>query len=509
MSRKRWVIVGAAALLVVAGYIGYQMLADRNEAEAIEMTQAVVSRGTLQESVGGTGAIGPSEQVSLGFSSSGEVKEVLVAVGDGVVAEQPLAVLDTTELTLDLASAEASLASARSELVTARQDLQEVLDGPDERELEEAKLSLESAKNSLWATQGRRDATCGRVKAGLGQKYECDQAEASVLQGEGSVRSAQLAYDEVLAGPTESEIAAARDKVTQAESKVTSAESQAEQARLRLEEATLVSPIDGTVIELNVSAGEMAGTSEAAAVVANLSSLEVEINLDETDIASVETGAEASIVLDAFPDDELTGSVSEIAISGATESGVVLFPVTVSVDPTDVPVRPGMTADVEIVTMSVENVLIIPASAVVSLPRGDFVTVPVTETSDEDDSDSGSQAEVGDSSEPGSGMPGQGWGPPGGEGFDPSQMSEMDSERLAAMRQRGMAGTTSLTGETRLIPVELGAATSSQVEVLSGLSEGDIVLVQQVSASSSDTTEQFGRPGGDMRMMGGMFRGGP
>jgi HlyD family secretion protein len=486
MTRNRWLALGAVVLLVVAVYFGYDWWNQRNATADVEEEFVVVARGTLQESVGGTGAVAPADEVSLAFANGGLVEEVLVAEGDEVSADQPLAVLDTRELTLSLAAAEASLASAESGLLSAQASLRDLLDGPDAAELEAAKIKLESAKDGLWATQARRDGTCGRVDNGRGEQYECDSAEASVLQGEGSVRSAQLEYDEVLAGATESEIISARDKVTQAESQVASAKSQYEQARLKLEDATLVSPIDGTVLELNLREGESVGSSDAAIVIADLSAMQVEINLDETDIAAVEAGSDALITLDAFPDDELTGSVASIAIAGSTESGVVLYPVTVSVESTDLPVRPGMTADVEIITMSVENVLKIPARAVVSTPRGDFVALALPEG--ESDLD----------------------GSAGGEGFDRSQLQQMDPERLAAMRERGGArgAMLGLTG-SRMVQVTLGAESGSEVEVVSGLSEGDVVVVPQLAAASSSAEPGFGPPpGGEFRMMGGVIRGG-
>jgi len=99
-------------------------------------------------------------------------------------------------------------------------------------------------------------------------------------------------------------------------------------------------------------------------VISDLSVLVVDINLDETDVAQVTVGQEALVSVDAFPDAELIGDVTYIAPIAETQSGVVLYPVTVRLEPNEFPVRAGMTADVEIISASQEGALIVPLRAV-------------------------------------------------------------------------------------------------------------------------------------------------
>jgi len=136
------------------------------------------------------------------------------------------------------------------------------------------------------------------------------------------------------------------------------------QARLQLERATLTAPMASTVTVLDAEIGEMVNLGQMVLVLSDLTALEVEVNLDETDVAHVAVGQEALVSVDAFPGVEMVGQVTYVASVAQSQSGVVLFPVTVRLSSKDLPVRARMTADVEIVTASQEGALIVPLRAV-------------------------------------------------------------------------------------------------------------------------------------------------
>jgi RND family efflux transporter MFP subunit len=172
------------------------------------------------------------------------------------------------------------------------------------------------------------------------------------------------------------------------------------------------------VTALNFQAGEYVTSGKPVAVIGNLTHLEAEVNLDETDIPRIQTGMVVSVSVDAFPGQQLTGQITEIALSANTQSGVVLYPVTVRLDPTDpsagsgqaLPLRSSMTVNV---TFPVEE-------------RIDTLLVPYRAVETE-----GGQAYV-------------------------TRVAVSGSERVA---------------------VTLGLVTDTQVEILSGLKDGDVVTV--------------------------------
>ena len=144
-------------------------------------------------------------------------------------------------------------------------------------------------------------------------------------------------------------------------------------AQDRLEDTALKAPVAGTVTALYVQVGEMAGAGRAAIVLSDVAALEVSVNLDETDVARVAVGQEARVSLDAFPGVEMAGEVTYIAPTADVSSGVVLYPVTIRLTPPGLPVRAGMTADVDIVTASQEDALIVPLRAIKSEGKEAYV----------------------------------------------------------------------------------------------------------------------------------------
>lgn len=459
MSKHAWILVAGLAGPLALGLQGCGAIGGADEGGATRQT-AIVERGELALTIDGTGSLATGKAVSLAFAGGGTVDEVFVAEGDGVVAGQPIAVLDTRDLRLALQSAEASLASAQVELASARASLERLRAGPDANALAVAQINLDKARDQRWGSQAQRDGVCGRVEAGRGAQYECDQAEASVLQAEDGVRLAELALEELQAGADADALADARDKVAQAQAQVAAAEIQRDRARLGIEQATLSTPISGTVTALAIEPGASAGTAQAA-LVEDLAALEVVVQVDETDVGRIAVGQPARVILDAYPDAPLEGQVASIAPVADTQSGVVLFPVTVAVDTGGLDPRPGMTAEVEIIVERVAHTLIIPLRAVQSGPEGDTVIrLP-------------SAGGMADAAAPGR--------PAGG----------------AAVRP---AATVDLAAAER-VPVTLGLVTDSQVEVRQGLAEGDVILLPG-APTGSDAEE-----GPPPMPFGGVLRG--
>jgi len=352
------------------------------------------------------------------------------------------AALDSARAQLEQLKAgpdEVELAAARAALDSAQKNLAKVLAGPTQFELDRAKRNLDQARNQLYAAQQQRDIVCGRAnmspEEALAQgitpatRDQCQQAEAQVLIAQVNVDQAAAALEELKAGPDEATVAAAQAQVAEAqarlqrllkgpseaelaaaEAQVRQAEAQLEklkagptkeelaaaqaqvdqaratlqQAELALEQATLVAPMDGTVAAVNVNPGELVSSALPAVVLVDTSGFEITLAIDETDIGQVQVGQRVSIGLDAFPDRELSGRVTRIAPSGTAQQGIVSYTVTILPDPTDVPLRPGMTASVDIIVAEKENVLLVPNRAlrfeegrrIVLVQRGDE-TVPV------------------------------------------------------------------------------------------------------------------------------------
>lgn len=205
------------------------------------------------------------------------------------------------------------------------------------------------------------------------------------------------------------------------------AELSLQNARDSLEDYIITSPIDGSIIEMNYKAGDNVdptSTSTSAkgylAVIYDMSALEFQMQIDELDIHSIQAGQRVEITSDALDGKTFTGRVDKVNINGSTANGVTTYPVTIMVDdPKEL--LPGMNVSAKIIVEQIEHVLCVPVSAV---SRGNLVTV----------ADPGAMSEDG--------------------------LSVADPSKL------------------RQVEVVLGRNDDTYIEITSGLSEGDIVLIQ-------------------------------
>ena len=217
---------------------------------------------------------------------------------------------------------------------------------------EQARYNLEAADAALIAAQAQLDELTGGP-----DPDQLRASEANVWTVAAQRDAAQAQLDLLLAG-------AMAEEIQTAEASVVDARAALEQAQLALERATLMAPIAGTVTRLDIQPGEIANANQLIVVLSDLVTLELEANLDETEVARVMAGQEARVTLDAFPGTELVGEVTQIASVAQSGNGAVVYPVTVRLEPSDLPVRAGMTADASIVTASQAGALIVPLRAV-------------------------------------------------------------------------------------------------------------------------------------------------
>ncbi len=298
------------------------------------------------------------------------------------------------------------IAAARAQVEAAEAALQRLLAGPDEAQVAQAKATLAQAEAALRQAQAAYDAVAHRPDvAMLPQALQLEQAtieyerakaayeqalkgpsEEQIKQARAQVEQARATLKRLLESPTPADIAAAEAQVAQAEAnlkrltegaspdEIAAQEAQVEQARLALEQARLNlqgaeirAPFDGTVVALGAKEGEVVSAATPVVTLADLSRFELEVTVDEMDIALVEAGDPVTITLDAYRDTPMRGTVIYVApVPAADRQGVVSFPVRIELDLATAPgpVRAGMTASAEIIVQQLDNVLIVPNRAI-------------------------------------------------------------------------------------------------------------------------------------------------
>ncbi len=279
--------------------LGWNIFTGDSDAEPYRT--AAIDRGAITRVVNATGTLQPLVSANVGSTVSGPVQQVLVDFNTQVRAGQVLARLDPTPFQQRIVQAQAQLAQAQAQAAVANSDY---------------------------------------------QRY--------VLLQQRGFASEQLMAQQRAARDT------ARAAVAQASAQVGT-------ARTDLERSVIRSPIDGVVVDRQVNVGQSVAASLQAPtlfiIAQDLSRLQANITVDEADIGEVREGQDVRFTVDAFPDREFEGRVSQVRQQGVADSGVVSYTVVVEADNPGRQLLPGMTANAEIVLEQRENVLRLPNTA--------------------------------------------------------------------------------------------------------------------------------------------------
>ena len=250
--------------------------------------------------------------------------------------------------------ADAALAQARVDYEAARQD--EISGLADaEAKLAQAQADLATLRNPNAETLAAAQAQLAAAEAKLAQLTGA-QRQGALNAQQGNLAAAQAQLDELLANPRTSDLA-------RAEAKVAQAQAQLEQAQIALDEATLRAPFPGTVAAVNVAPGEDVG-QQAPVTLLDTTRYQVNVTVDEVDVARVAVGQPVEVLIDALGAPALAGTVKRIAPLSQPDNSVTAYEITVEIDPGARTLKAGMTASASIVSEKIASALYVPAAAV-------------------------------------------------------------------------------------------------------------------------------------------------
>ena len=175
----------------------------------------------------------------------------------------------------------------------------------------------------------------------------------SVASANAAVVSAQQQLDRLKNGPSDYDLQAAEISLNLAELAV-------EQAQTALDNAMLVAPFNGVIAQNQLVEGEVPPSDNAAMLLVDSSELYVDLAIDETDVVKLSGGQQVELTFDALPDAGITGRVTRIGTTPSIVGQLVTYPVRVTLNPTDAPVRIGMSATATIIVDQLDNTLIVP-----------------------------------------------------------------------------------------------------------------------------------------------------
>ena len=341
----------------------------------------------------------------------------------------------------------------------------------------------------------------------------------NLLIHEGSYVEKNSDLFQVTAKTAEEYLKEFKDAVESADDSLENAENKLSNTQDSVDDYTITAPISGTVITKNAKVGDKISKSSSGtttmAVIYDLSTMTLEMSVDELDVSSVKVGQSVEITADAVEGETFTGTVTNVSLQSSYSNGVTNYPVTVTLDDTG-SLLPGMNVDAKIILDSSENALVIPASA---LMRGNRVYVKKspdsTENADTQRNDSSDNAGDADSERknPGDGTQNADSAdrqPDAGAEASGSSKGSGTDNSSSKSNGSGKSGSSNVPDGFEVVQVTTGIINDDYVEILSGLSEGDEVYISSDSGSSTQTNQMqmggMGGPGGDM---GGGTPGGP
>lgn len=352
-SWRRWLPVGVAGVLLVAGLAWWAMPAS--------MPGVVVQRSDLTRTLQFTARVETRNRVELGVTQTGRVLEVKVREGEAVRRGQSLIVLEQDEARAALAQAEANLAQSRARL-SSQQSLA----------LPSAQAAQAQAEATLQAAQAELKRTEALVAQGFFSQSRLDEARraAEVAQAQ---RDAARAQWKANAGQG-AEQAAARAQALAAEAAV-------QVARARLDQTTVRAPADGAVLLRAVEPGQIVQAGKALMTVSVAGPTELVASVDERFLSQLQVGQAAKVVADAFPQQPFDARVDRLAPAVNAQSGAVEVTLAV-VPPVPAFLREDMTLSIEVVTGVRRGAQVLPLQAVRdvrAVQGGELGTVMVVE----------------------------------------------------------------------------------------------------------------------------------
>ena len=402
LSRKKKIIIAVSAVVVLALIVIISVVASRKDEPEVTTVKLDV-RPELRSTVTASGEVRPIRYIKLTSEIAGRILEIYVNPGDQVTKNQPLVRIDPTQLQSSqeaqfaatqasisdvqnsrnaVASAQQGLAVSEASVTTARQQVisqQTAIDRAQidvntaQRELKRATELIEKGVSSRFDYDAARD------------RY--DQAKVALDTARANLESQKLAVKESIERANQQKIA-----VKEAQTGVKSSEARANQQQAFLrgqtsqrEKATQYSPLNGVIADIPTRVGEYAVSALSSTplmTIADMSTINVEVNVDETEISNVDVGQQAKVKVDALGDKEVTAVVTmknPLAIAKSDTTGGLNnrvnvqeakeFKVTLELKdlPDDVraKLRPGMSSTATITTKTKTNVIAVPLQAIV------------------------------------------------------------------------------------------------------------------------------------------------
>ena len=402
VSRKKKIIIGVVVVAVLASIVIISVIASRKEEPEV-VTVKLEVRPELKQTVTASGEIRPVRYIKLTSEVPGRIEEIYVNPGDMVSKGKPLVRIDPTQLQSsqeaqwaatqasinDVQNARNAVSQAQQALVVAEASVESA-----KQQVIALQTNVERAQVALNAAQRELKRYTELVESGVSSRLEYDRARDDFDNAKIALETAKANLESQKIAVKEANERANQQRISvkEAQTSIKSSEMRASQQQAMLrgqtsqrEKATQLSPLTGVVADIPTRVGEYAVSQLSTTplmTIADMSQINVEVNVDETEINNVQVGQESKVKVDALGDTELKAVVTQknpLAVSKSDQVGTISnrvnvqeakeFKVTLELRdlPEDITtaLRPGMSSTVTITTNTKNNVLAVPLESIV------------------------------------------------------------------------------------------------------------------------------------------------
>lgn len=315
-GKKRIIVFLIIAFIILLIFLLYFLL---NDSKKITYTTIKPVKGDITQNVSATGTLSPTNEVEIGSQISGTIYKLYVEVNDVVKKGEILAEINPNKLNQTKEGYEAQLQSALANL-------------------ESSKVNLEQQKWNYEQQQKLYEATNGRTPS----KLELQTAKMNYLSAKADVKIKQASVSQI--------------------------ETNLKSAKIDLQNAIIRSPIDGIVLEREVSVGTTVAASLSSPTLFKLAQdlrdMSLVVNISESDIGKVKSGQDVSFNVDAYPNQEFHAKVDRVNFAATTTDNITSYETTIYVNNENLLLKPGMNATAFINVASEKDALLVPVAAI-------------------------------------------------------------------------------------------------------------------------------------------------
>ncbi|HYL75790.1 MAG TPA: efflux RND transporter periplasmic adaptor subunit [Bryobacteraceae bacterium] len=381
MKRKWKILLFVVLILLVGG--GVFASIKFNERGIVGVQTGKVVKQDLTSTVTASGEIKPRNYINLGANTFGPapITDILVKEGDHVRKGQVVAKLESVQANADVVAQKAAIDTALADSAASEANVRSMADA-----IRTAQATVERSKTEVQRTKLNIDRATELYNSKLIAKQDYDQKKAEFDSANSALGEAQARYEQA-----KSQEGQARQQLDSAQKRIAQLRASLMRYSDVLEKYFVTSPIDGIVTNLPVRKGEtvVPGVQNSAAstimTVADMSLITAEVKVDETDIVNVKIDQVADITIDAMPNKTFKGHVTEIGNTAilrstglaASQSAVSSqeakdFKVVIALDNPPDDIRPGLSCTGKIVTATRQHVLTVPIQALTVRQRGEL-----------------------------------------------------------------------------------------------------------------------------------------